>query len=614
MSDIQTWNTAAAELGLGLYWRSDDNQSHAPEINEISDIAGFYKTPAGTAMPAFQDAVHLVEQLLTDTNPKVMTDTQRALLKKEATFRTPSAHTTYLDSSHFPLNERRMALHILRAIRNLEEAYLWQVDPDNAHHKIAVENQKDAVAQRHFVANHGPHCMRVKETECSALPSRPTIVPGAHLYLTGLTPEDFRKLPEKLRSPYVALAKKGAAIIPVPFAAHMVVQPALHSAAMELSEAAQFAHVDKKTSKAEKAGMAAFQTYLLEVSKALLSTQVAKPFHKAHQAWAKIPADFRWALQFGPMEVMGGDRIRGHYGYQAYFGTTSVADGTPMGAIERYGIQRMENEWAALVGQPPRTLSGDAVNRIRVVQPMMVDGNARPPFGSYGGFAGPNDEVKRLSWVIMNENAESLRRINASVTTHFGAQRAKAIEIGFATFNTALHEQGHKLGTQRPDNSEKSWSILEECKASIAPFWFAQKMQRANVFSDERRDGLATTQLSWVLFFLNQPLKSGEEWNTYPAVATMIFGHLVEKGALRWDDKAQIWDVTLSEVSGALEDLLKDIMTAQTAGDKRGAETLIQKYVRDPKVLALRDQIGTRSKAVGMPPPMTYVYAVGMDD
>jgi hypothetical protein len=56
------------------------------------------------------------------------------------------------------------------------------------------------------------------------------------------------------------------------------------------------------------------------------------------------------------------------------------------------------------------------------------------------------------------------------------------------------------------------------------------------------------------------------------------------------------------------------VLTIQAKGDKTGAEAMIAKYVQDPKLLALRDQIGVRSKAAGMPPPMTYVYAVGIEE
>ncbi len=619
--DITAWNKAAAELGLGLYWVGDHNSSNTADINEVNDIAGIYKDTKGKALPAFARDVALIEQLLSGANPKVLTDSQRALLQKEAGFRTVALRETYLDAEHYTLDERRMVLHLLRAIRILEDIYRWQVDPKNSEYARAVSAQKDAVAIRHFVANHGPHCLRVKDPECSALPSHPVIIPGAHLYLTGMTPETFRKLPEVLRSPYAMLQEKNGATVAVPYVQDAAVRPFLVSAAMELRKAAGFV----KSSRA----MMTFKAYLLEAAKAMESGSVDRPFHKAHQVWARVPSDFKWALQFGPMEIIGGDGIRGHYGYQSFFGRTSTADGSPMGVIERYGIQRMESELAALSGQKPRTIAMDAINRVRVVVPIMVAGNARPPFGSIGGFAAPNDEMERLSWVIQNENAESLRRMKASVTTHLGGGMAHFLEIGLATFNTALHEQAHKLLVQRMTEvtlksgekttahaalGEQTWSVLEECKASLAPFWLASQMQRATVIGEEKRDGLAIAQLSWVFFWLNQSPGQLDHLNIYPAVATMMFGHFVKEGVLSWNTGKAVWDVVLDDMAEKSAVLLKEIVQIQAAGDKAAAEVLIARYVSDSGLAELRQLIVKRSRAAAMPPPMTLIYAVGMDE
>lgn len=628
MRDITAWNKAAASLGLGLYWVGDANGSNTPDANEVNDIAGIYKDAKGKALTALARDAALVEQLLSGANPKVLTDTQRALLQRESGFRTVELRETYLDAGHFSADERRMVLHILRALHHLEDIYLWQVDPKNLEYKRAVYAQGDALAIRHFVANHGPHCLRVKEPECSALPAHPAIMPGAHLYLTGMSAEEFLKLPATLRSPYAGLEKKNHQTVAVPLADHADLRPVLLAAADELREAARFARVDKKAPKAERQGMAAFKAYLLEVASALLSREVVRPFHKAHQAWVKIPAGFKWALQFGPMEPIGGDPIRGHYGYQAIFGTTSTAPSSPMDVIERYGLQRMENDLAGLAGQKPRVIPDTPSNRVRVVQSMVMTGNIRPPFNSIGGVAEPNDESERLSWVMMNENEESLRRMKRSVTTHFGAKYAHFLEIGQATLNSTIHEQTHKLRVQRifdvvtPAGAkmtaldalgEKDWSFMEEYKASVAPLWSPTRMTMAGKMTDEMREGLAVAHLSWVFFFLNQPLKNGEGLSVYPVVALMILGQLIEKGTLQWNAALGIWDVQLDDMEEAGEKL-KDVMTIQANGDRAGAEVIVNRYVQDQKLLKIRERIQERSKAAGMPPPMTYVYAVGMDE
>lgn len=613
------FNEWAGRLGFPFVWARDDGNQRLDVAKGELAIFGepvdhYIKDGRPTA--ALRQRLQLIDAAITGRAPKTLPAAQRTALQREMDSVEVVVNVQQLSATEHSAAERAMAREILMASQAIERNYWRQRDPAVPQWYEQVLAQGDPLALEVFVNNHGPWCERAVDRACQALPHVPKIVDGAQLYAAGMTQEHFNALSADLRSPWVAITGQPGAYRAVPFGTHPIFAEGNQRIARHLRAAAAYAKEEAAThSEPERVGWHAFIDYLEKIAEAHVADQ-PRPFDAADQAWVKIPLDFKWALRIGPDEVYWDKYLGQHAGYDSHFGLYDPKIQVAVRRLRAYGLQRMENEIAEIIGAEyyrPKTKSAELP--MRFVRNLVVTGRARMPGAVVSGFTLPNEGpvVGLEKWIMVFESDALFQRSQRSMRAFVHEDQARALRSNTATTNTVTHEATHTLGPAPDDlavlridadgtkhyrldpqgNPIKCrdaiggtlWSIVEETKASITALIFDPRLAKETVLGELRYtaaelQGQRAGVLDWAA---NQMVRGvfhpAGKISAYRAAGVLIYSQLAEQGAIQWNAQRGKWDVADPErFEAAGIALLRELGQIQATGDAARGWAFVQKY------------------------------------
>jgi hypothetical protein len=148
------------------------------------------------------------------------------------------------------------------------------------------------------------------------------------------------------------------------------------------------------------------------------------------------------------------------------------------------------------------------------------------------------------------------------------------------TQNTVWHEVGHYLGVDRThdgrplnDALEDAADLLEELKADLASLFVAPILQQRGYYSPERIKNLyASGTLRTIL--KSKPRRD----QPYDTMQLMQMNFFLKNNALVFDPATGTLSIRYENYHGAVEQMLKQTLALQYAGDKDAAERFIVEY------------------------------------
>jgi hypothetical protein len=187
-----------------------------------------------------------------------------------------------------------------------------------------------------------------------------------------------------------------------------------------------------------------------------------------------------------------------------------------------------------------------------------------------------------------------------------------------------LHEATHNLGpshdykaagkTARESFGGPLASVMEELKAQTGTWFLLELLRGKGIVSDELAAQTYADAVVWALGQVSQGMYEPDGGRkTYPELAAIQLGFLLEKGALTWDPKAPAangtdvgaFSIKADKLVAASEAMMTVVAGIKARGDKKGAEALIKRYV-DGKVVPHATIVERWNRA----PRASFVYAV----
>ncbi|MBI2346711.1 MAG: hypothetical protein HYV03_07535 [Deltaproteobacteria bacterium] len=646
----EEFNQLSARLGYPFVWKADAENPGTLDLatGELAIFSvpqdRYITTDAKGAQveptDALRSAIRLIQDAKGGNDPGVLTPAQRKLLQQELNGRQLNAQLTHFSAAEYTRDERAMVRHILLAGGYIRKAHLKQRNRGNLAYEQIVYGMGDPLAAELFFNNHGPWCEKVADPQCAALPIPPPPPPrtaGAHLYPSGMTAKQFQaleRLPNgrDLMSPFVAVEEEGKRYKAVPFGIHPLLHPSLKSASIELQKAADYAKPRPNGSDQEKKEMAALRDYLLKVADALVSDK-PYPFDAADEAWVKIPVTSKWALRIGPDEVYW-DVLQQHAGYQIHFGISDPVAQKGAELFYRYGLQKIEAEFADLIGTDvyqARPIAADLP--MTFVREVFAEGEARHGHQAVAAFSLPNwgPNAMGAKWMFTNESPATTERQRLIAKTFLGDAYVPYVQPQRATTKTVAHELFHGFGPQDEtvvtlaDGTKSTVRnalgdikpIIEETKAETSGYWLVEQFEQAGLISAQERKEITVSGIGWLFSFVSRGLMTPEgKVKTYSGVAAIILGHFIEKGVIKYDEARGQWTVAdFDAIPAAAGDLLRTLGRIQATGDQVAAQKLVDHFTKDPGVLnGIRPgQVAAMAEKAGII-PMVPRFQVVIDD
>jgi hypothetical protein len=245
-------------------------------------------------------------------------------------------------------------------------------------------------------------------------------------------------------------------------------------------------------------------------------------------------------------------------------------------AVFKKHLQDFENHLADFMGRDlyqPRKLDKRIV--IRAVDVVYASGDGRSPHGGTVAYHLPN----RGRAVAMGLYKKILLINHMRLFIPLMQKRAKVAlikeQVPLVTewsdiMNTTFHEFAHGFGAHedlRIKNVKGKIStvakslgpyetLLEELKADVASQWFVPYLVQRGLMEDKEVNSRYATAVMHLFGLLQYSLKG-----TYPQMAAIELGNLMEQGALSFDKKTGLFQINFDRYHGAVESLLKRVTT-----------------------------------------------------
>lgn len=618
------FNAHAARLGVPMMWLPESGQV---PVDFSGDAPFAQGRPHAVGVPPdtfvrdgkptmeLEGVVRMVHDGVTGRHAGALPDALRARLQADLAERELDIRLTHVDAAHFSAHERAMITHIMEAGWHIRRLHLLQRDPHNLDYEARVWGLGDPLAVELFYNNHGPWCERIAGG-CGLFDDAPRR-PGEHLYPAGMTPSVFQALADMpggrdLISPFVAVERMAdGAYRAVPFGVHPLLRDEAGFVATALRNAARYAVSPRGAGLAERRGWEAFRRYLRAAADAFVSDH-PYPWDAANAAWVAIPVSFKYGLRIGPDETYWDGAVKGHAGYSVHFGVSDPEQQQLVASFAAYGFQRMEDEFAALIGHDvytPRDVGGAVP--LRVVRELFVDGEGRASHSMVGGFSLPNwgPSAMGKKWVMQSESELGLQKSRRMVAAFLGDAYVPYITSDQASAaDTSAHEYFHGFGPQedtpvRPNGhtvpdadgtpttlrvalTPALQQVLEETKASVVHFWLHRNMERAGVIDAAERRRRAVAGITWCFSHVSRELFNPDGTiKTYSAVGAIILGHLLNDRAVTFDTQRGQWDIDFDRLPDSAATLLGQLGRIQATGDRDGGQAVVDRFTRDAAAL-----------------------------
>jgi hypothetical protein len=148
------------------------------------------------------------------------------------------------------------------------------------------------------------------------------------------------------------------------------------------------------------------------------------------------------------------------------------------------------------------------------------------------------------------------------------------------TQNTVWHEVGHYLGVDRTrdgrplnDALEDAADLLEELKADLTSLFLGPILRQRGYYTDEQLKSVYASGI------MRSILKSKPRRDQpYDTMQLMQMNFFRKNGVLAFDPASATLTIRFENYPGAVEQMLKQTLALQYAGDKDAAERFIAEY------------------------------------
>ncbi len=588
--DFNRW---AVRLNLPIYWIVDANNNNSLDPGEVAPLL-FYPTSVpyvvdGRFTPELEKAY---EQILVASKQAPSADRREQLVGKDLDY--GRATLVLSDFKKLSADDKQFVGHMMKVASLIDELY----DEQTGAAALAAQLPADPASQSLFRRNRGPKCVAPhteKDPACTAIPGNPK--PINALYPAELQKDDtFCAALEKtanakeLLAPFVAVRGTPEALTAVPYT------EAYKDKMLGLSkELAAAADAVKDPSEA------ALVAYLRAASKSYTDNN----WEPADEAWSKMTVDnSKWYVRAAPDETYW-EPCNVKAGTHLTF--ARINQGSRAWQSKLVPVQQeMEKAIAARAGKPytERKVTFHLPDFIDII---VNAGDDRDALGATIGQSLPNwgpvaNEGRGRTVAMFNlyTDPDSLaaRRGQAESVLDASAMKTYSGDAQPGLLSTILHEATHNLGPAheyKVDNKDSRAAfggpvsqVMEELKAQAGALFLIEFLRAKKIIGGELAIQSYVDTIVWAFGHISQGMYEADgKRKTYPQVAAIQNGYLIEKGALVWDPKATAangkdtgaFKLDLSKMVAACDDLMKDVAGVKARGDKAAAEALIKKYV-----------------------------------
>jgi hypothetical protein len=485
----------------------------------------------------------------------------------------------------------------------------------------------DAASRMLFYRNQGPFCAAPKtegDPDCKAIPralGRTSGMYPASLLKKPKFCEELEARPDQktLLAPFTVVAEEGGDLKAIPFS--VAYKDDMGAVSRELAAAADAI---------QSSGEAPLKAYLTAASKAFLDND----WNPADEAWAKMGVqNSKWYLRIAPDEVYG-DPCNRKGGFHMSFARINQASLEWQNKLDPVKSE-MEGELAKMAGAPykARSVTFHLPDFIDIV---LNAGDSRDPLGATAGQSLPNwgpvaneGRGRTVAMVNLYTDPDSQAAMKAQVESLVckASLDPESLNRDLTTMSTVLHEAAHNLGPAHEykvggkTDSEAFGgplaSTFEELKAQTSALFLSQWLAGKGIIDKKRATLANISDIYWAFGQISQGLYDGDgKPKTYPQLASIQVGSLLDAGALAWSadgaaangtDKG-CFEIHAEKLPAAIEALEKKVLVIKATGDKKAAGALRQAFVdKDGEWKRLRGVIEERWRRA---PRASFVYSI----
>jgi hypothetical protein len=617
------FNASMARDDIPLFWIDDVDHDGSIDPDEIASLL-FHDLATergpwlegGAFTPAFKRvyAAAVAHQPCVDDAGADPEQHRRCLVEHDV----DGARATLVLTMIHP-GEGPLFAHLLHAAALIDELYELQKGTLALRAQVA----KDPPSRALFDRAHGPRCVTSKLERVSAC----TAIPGVTKVAVDAYPAELqqgdtlcatleaRKDAAKLLGPFTVVRKDArGGLVAVPYSQAYAERSAVIAA--ELRAAA----------KASPQGEDALDAYLEAAAKAFENDD----WVAADEAWARMNArNSRYYLRVGPDETYW-EPCAHKAGYHLTF--ARINQGSLAWQAKLDPVQQDMEAYLAAHATSPYKQRKVAFHLPDFIDIIVNAGDDRSAVGATIGQSLPNfgkvAEQSRGRTVAMSNlytDADSQAARHSQAASLFDEASMKLYpddaEPGLVA--TILHEAAHNLGPAQGYKAHGKTddqafggplaAMLEELKAQHCGLMLVRFLVDRKILGERDAARIYMDALVWALGHISEGMTTAEgDRKTYPQLAAIQVGFLLENGALVWDAKARsaggdvgAFHLDLARLPDAIDALGKEILAIKAQGDKARALTLTGKYVDGQIVpFAVITERWLRS------PRVNFVYAV----
>jgi hypothetical protein len=483
-----------------------------------------------------------------------------------------------------PLSEREKSFlrHMLAAAGIVEELNMLQINPHNLEYEKQIKNEGSPTDQELFHRNQCPWCLEINNPLCNALKSLPEKNIGWNFWPQGMNEtllKAFEKMPDakSLLGPFTYVEKRDGKYKAIPFAARPLIENRMKKLARELRAAIPLTN---------------------EPSLKKFLHSRAKAF-EAKSAYPYDGSDFDWIALVGPWEVTIGpyETYKEPMKQKAQFAMYIAREDQKVGrelSVFKDHLQEFEQHFADFIGSDLyKSRRLDPRIKIRPVELIYAAGDARSPHGATVAYHLPNrgkavGEGLYKKVLLINHMKLFTPLMQKRARVALVKDEASQVDEWSDIINTMMHELAHGFGAHEElpitvdgrkttvGKALGSWeTLMEELKADVASLWFIPYLVKQKIMKPEEVEKHYATAIMHLFGLLQYSLNG-----TYPQMAAIETGNLMEQKALTFDVKSKRFTIHYNRIADAVESLMKKIVTIQLTGDKIAAEALRDRYVK----------------------------------
>ncbi|MEO8307544.1 MAG: hypothetical protein ABI616_05845 [Pseudomonadota bacterium] len=592
------FNRRAAEELLPLFWSEDKNNDATLQPDELAVLWGLADDDAsvwvanGSFTPKFVDAyARLRQPPAAGTGPEA----QRLRLVRDELAQgvVTLVHT---DVSKDSPAEQQMVQHLMRVAVLIEKLYARQ----NGVLEIEAQIPREDVASRAmFHRNQSPFCeapRTEKIAACNALAVIPKRISGLYPAVIQQEPGFCQRMEKAANAAQltghfnivtggVEPATWKAVPFPTAWAGDM------SAVATELRAAAD--------------GFADAEPALVAYLRAAADSFASNDWEPANRAWVAMNAmNSRWYARIGPDEVYF-DPCAWKGGFALQLARINPDSIAWQEKLEPHKAA-MEQQIAKMAGSPYKA------RNVQFKLPDFIDvvlnaGDQRNPSGATIGQSLPNwgpvaaaggRTVAMTNLYTDPDSRERAAKLQSSVF-------CKASDALHATtgkeevLDSLLHEAAHNLGPSHDykvagKTAPQAFggplaSTLEELKAQNSSLYLLSLLESRGVLQPDEVLRTLRGGLAWAFGHISRGMYAADGTpRNYSHLAAIQIGSFMEAGALTWvaqmaanDKDMGCLQVDYAKLPVAVEKLEVTVLGIKARADRKGAETLLAKYVDD---------------------------------